>query len=212
MSERSSHSAHGPSRPRRTAKASARRWRWTSYALAVPAAGLAAGVAMAATVMLVAEIASEPTAVPGIDSSTWTPVTAITAFLFGPDAFHAAFAVLPILFGLVAHLLLSVAFGAAGFALIVYSLGWRPWPPAAAALGFFFGLALEVVVINVIVNGIEPDNLVYESLPEWGWWAGHAAYGVTLGIATALVTPLLAPAAQEPTQEPAGGVATASAR
>ncbi len=145
-------------------------------------AGPAAGTAMAATLMLIAEISSEPTSVPGINSSTWTPITAITAFLFGPESFHASFAVLPILFGLGAHLLLSVLFAAVGVALIAFALGERPGPAAAAALGFFFGLSLEILALNFVVNAIQSNNLVYESLPQWGWWVGHAFYGTALGL------------------------------
>ncbi len=149
--------------------------------------GAVAAAAMMGTLMAIAEIASEPTAVSGVDSSTWTPSTGIASFLFGPDAFTASFRPLPILFGLVAHLALSILFAALGLALVVWMLGYRPRPPAAAIVGLAYGLALEVLVLNLAVNGIQGDNTVYESLPPWGWWVAHAAYGTTLGLAGSLM-------------------------
>lgn len=149
------------------------------------AAGGAGAVAMMATLMAIAEIASEPTAVAGVDSSAWTPPTGITSFLFGADAFTASFQPLPILFGLAAHLALSLLFGALGVALVIWLLGYRPAPLGAVLVGLAYGLALEVLVLNLAVNGIQGANTVYESLPQWGWWAAHAAYGTALFLAAA---------------------------
>lgn len=149
-------------------------------------AGAAAGAAMALTLMLIAEVAAEPTPIPGISSSTWTPLTAITSFLFGPDAFAGSFQVLPVTFGAAWHLLNSVMAGVAGVALLIWLLGPRPHPVAAAVLGFLYGLTLEVVVLNLLVNGIQDLLTVYEALPQWGWWVGHAAFGSTLGLVLAL--------------------------
>lgn len=151
------------------------------------AAGIVGGGAMAMTVMSIAEISSEPTFAPGIDSSTWTPITGITAFLFGLDAFHGDFHVLPILFGLVAHLSASALFGIAGFWLIVVTQGPEPGPFGAAVEGFAYALTIQVFFLNVVVNGIQDVLTVYESMPQWGWWIGHLAYGTTLGAATSVL-------------------------
>lgn len=148
-------------------------------------AGVAAGAAMALTLMLVAEIAAQPTAVPGISSSTWTPLTAITSFLFGPDAFTGSFQVLPLGFGAAWHMVNAVVAGVVGSALLIWLLGPRPHPVAAAALGLLYGLTLEIVVLNLVVNGIQDVLTVYEALPQWGWWVAHAAFGSTLGLALA---------------------------
>lgn len=148
---------------------------------------------MAATLMAIAEIADEPTAVAGVDSSTWTPITAIAALFFGPDAFDASFAALPILFGLAVHLLVALVVGVIGVAVILVTLGGRPAPVGSAALGFVYGLTVQVVAVNVTANGIEADNLVYESLPQWGWWVAHAAFGTTLGLAAARALPVTLP-------------------
>jgi len=151
--------------------------------------GLAAGAAMAATAMVIGEIAAEPTAVAGIDSSTWTPITSITSFLFGVDAFHGSFAVLSILFGLGSHLVLSVAFGIVGVAFIAVTQGARPGALGASIQGLAFGLSLQIVVLNLGVNAIQEVHTVYESIPQWGWWVAHAAYGAVLGMAASRALP-----------------------
>ena len=56
-------------------------------------AGLGAGALMIAWEMLAAEIAAEPTAISGIGSSTWTPLTAIASFVLGTDAFSGSLAI-----------------------------------------------------------------------------------------------------------------------
>lgn len=151
--------------------------------------GVAGGVAGAAAMMIwlifCAEVANEPTAVPGIQSSAWTPVTAITSFLFGIDAFHGSFAVLSILFGLAAHLFLGIVFGLVGVALLSYTFAGRPTPAGAALFGFVYGLTLQVLVLNVIVNWMQDVHTVADALPSWGWWIAHAFYGTTLGIVAA---------------------------
>ena len=150
--------------------------------LAGVAAGLVAGAAMALVLMFVAEVSAEPTAVAGIASSTWTPLTAITSFLFGADAFAASFEVLSIGFGLLWHLVNAVLAGVIGAALIIWLLGPRPHPVAAGLVGFVYGLSVEVLALNLVVNAIDDPNIVYEALPQWGWWVGHAAFGATLGL------------------------------
>lgn len=162
---------------------------------------LAAAAALALTVMLIAEISDTGTAVGGIASSTWTPITSISCFFLGLDAFSAGFAPLSIGFGLAVLLLVSALAGVLGVGLLTVVLGYRPQPLAAAILGLAYGLSLEVVGMNVIVNGLQAPNVVYESLPLWGWWAGHAAYGATLCLVAAQLlarrTPARSPAAAQ---------------
>lgn len=176
------------------------------------AAGLAGGAAMAATVMSIGEISSEPTFAPGIDSSTWTPITGITAFIFGLDAFHGDFHVLAILFGLLAHAALSALFGVAGFALIVWTQGPEPGPVGGAVEGFVYAISLQVFFLNAAVNGMQDVLTVYESIPQWGWWIGHAAYGITLGAASSLLlgsAPAAARRRRLPAERPGNAAATA---
>jgi hypothetical protein len=157
------------------------------------AGGLAGAIAMAGWLMFCAEVADEPTAVPGIQSSTWTPITAITSFLFGLDAFHGDFYPLSILFGLAAHLFLGVVFGLVGVALITYTFAGRPGIPGAVAFGFAYGLVVEVLFRNIFVNWVQDVHTVADALPSWGWWVGHAFYGATLGLVAARLLSLGAP-------------------
>lgn len=148
-------------------------------------AGVAGGAVMALALMSIAEVAAEPTAVPGVSSSTWTPLTAITSFLFGSDAFAGSFQVLPIAFGALWHAVNAALAGVVGGALIIWLLGPRPHPVTAMSVGLLYGLVLEILVLNLVVNGIQDVLTVYEALPPWGWWVGHAAFGSTLGLALA---------------------------
>lgn len=148
-------------------------------------AGVAAGAGMIAWEMTAAEIAREPTVVAGIGSSTWTPVTAIAAFLLGVDALSAAFAPGAIVLGLLIHLAVSAALGVAGTAGLVWVLGYRPGPLGSALYGAGYGLFLEIVVMNVVVSSIQDPNVVYRAAPEWTWWVAHGAYGIGLGLVAA---------------------------
>ena len=156
-------------------------------------AGLAGAVAMALWLVFCAEVASAPTPVPGIDSSSWTPLTAITSFLFGVDAFHGDFHVLSILFGAAAHAFLGVVFGVVGVGLIAYAFAGRPGVVGGALLGLAYGLVLEVLVLNVAINWIQDVHTVADALPTWCWWLGHALYGATLGVVAARMLSLAAP-------------------
>ncbi|MGN6256461.1 MAG: hypothetical protein ACTHN3_01760 [Solirubrobacterales bacterium] len=141
-----------------------------------------AAAALLSTTALIAEIAAEPTAQEGVSSSTWTPVTAVTALFFGQDAFHGDFEILSILFGLAVVVLVSLIAGALATAFIVYCLGWAPHPLAAALLGAACGLAAQILLINLLCNWLQPENALYNSLPNWAWWVGMGAWGTALGL------------------------------
>lgn len=147
------------------------------------ASSLWAAAVMAATLMAIGEIAANPTAVPGIRSDTWTPLTGITSFFLGSDALHGGFAILSILFGALVHLVASVLFGLVGAAVIVTCLGWRPGPGGAAGVGVAYGFLLEVAAVNLVVNNVQGVDTVYTSVPPWAWFVAHGAYGATLGVA-----------------------------
>lgn len=151
-----------------------------------PVAGLVpslwAAAALLATTALIAEIAAVPTASPGVTSSTWTPITSVTALFFGTDAFHGNFDLPSILFGLAVILLTSIIAGSLATAFITYCLGEAPHPLAAALLGAACGLAAEILLINLLCNWLQPENGIYNSLPSWGWWVGLGAWGTTLGL------------------------------
>lgn len=148
-------------------------------------AGAVAGMMMAMWQMVVGAIATEPTAVSGIDSSFWTAVTSITSVIFGLDAFHESFQLWPVLFGVGGHMANSMMLGVLGVALVIAMQGARPNLIAAAMQGTMFGLVLEVVILNLVVNQIQDVNTVYTSTPEWSWWVAHGIFGMTLGLVAA---------------------------
>lgn len=149
---------------------------------AAVAPSLCAAAALILTTSLIAEISAEPTWGPGIQSSTWTPATAVTALFFGHSAFHGDFAPPSILFGWLVIAVVSLIAGTLATAFIVYCLGRHPHPLAAALLGAAWGLAMEIVLINLLCNWLQEENGIYESMPSWGWWVGMGAWGVTLGL------------------------------
>ena len=119
---------------------------------------------------------------PGIDSSFWTAVTSIPSVLFGIQWFHGSFEFWAVFLGLMGHMMNSAILGVVGIALATSLLGRRPSPVAAVAFGMTFGLVLEVVVVNLIVNQIQDVNTLYTSTPEWSWWVAHAMFGAILGL------------------------------
>jgi hypothetical protein len=141
-----------------------------------------AAAALLLSTSLIAEIAAEPTAAPGISSSTWTPVTSVTALFFGQDALHGSFEILSILFGLAVIVLASLLAGSLVTAFLVYCLGWHPHPLAAALLGVACGLATQILLINLLCNWLQPDNGIYNSAPNWAWFVGFGAWGICLGL------------------------------
>ena len=157
-------------------------------------AGAIAGMMMAMWQMVVGLIADEPTAVEGINSSFWTAVTSIPSVIFGLDWFHQDFAFWPVVLGIGGHMVNSMMLGVIGVALLAAVLGARPSLPAAIMQATVFGLVLEVVILNLIVNSIQDVNTAYTSTPEWSWWASHAIFGMTLGLVAALLLRRAAPA------------------
>lgn len=141
-----------------------------------------AAAALVLTVSLIAEIAAQPTATEGITSSTWTPITAVTALFFGQDSLHGSFDLPSILFGLAVIGLVSIALGLLGTAFITYCLGRHPHPAAATLLGTACGLAAEILLINLLCNWLQPDNGIYNSAPHWSWFVAFGAWGATLGL------------------------------
>ena len=89
-------------------------------------AGVAAGFMYAAWQMLVAAIAQDPTAAPGIHQTLWTPPEGIWSVVFGVHHFHGSFHFIPVFGGIVAHLANALVLGIVGIALLTALLGRRP--------------------------------------------------------------------------------------
>jgi len=144
-------------------------------------AGITAGLIMAAWQMIVAAIAQNPTAVPGIHQTLWTPPEGIWSVVFGVHHFHGSFRLIPVAGGIVAHLGNSLIVGILGVGLLTVILGRRPNPAAAVLLGAAYGIAIEAILINAIINTQKIQTL-YSATPHWSWWVGHAILGMTLGL------------------------------
>jgi hypothetical protein len=144
-----------------------------------------AAAALLLTTALIAEIAAEPSAVAGVTSSIWTPITSVTALFFGPESLHGSFHLPSVLFGLAAIVLTSLVAGGLATTFLVYCLGPAPHPAAAALLGAALGLAAEILLINLLCNWLQSDNGIYTSLPSWGWFPAWIAWGSTFGLAVA---------------------------
>lgn len=145
-------------------------------------AGLVAGMAMAMWQMVVGAIAQEPTAVAGIDSSFWTAVTSIPSVVLGTDWFHGSFDFGAVVLGLMGHMMNAMMIGIAGILLITRLLGSRPSTVHAVALGMTFGLAVQLLMVNLVVNQIQTVQTLSTSTPEWSWWIAHAMFGGILGL------------------------------
>ena len=149
-------------------------------------AGMASGFIMAAWQMVVAAIVQNPTSVHGIHQTLWTPPEAIWSVVFGVHHFHGSFHFLPVFGGIVGHMGNSLIVGILGVALLTAILDRRPNPVAAAVLGAAYGIAVEAILINWIINTQKIQTL-YTSTPHWSWWAGHAIFGVTLGVLSSVL-------------------------
>jgi hypothetical protein len=136
--------------------------------------------------MVVAAIAQNPTAVPGIHQTLWTPPEGIWSVVFGVHHFHGSFHLIPVLGGIVAHVGNSLILGILGVALLIAILGRRPNPAAAVVLGVAYGIAVDAILIDGIVNTQKIQTL-YSATPHWSWWVAHAIFGITLGLVASVL-------------------------
>jgi hypothetical protein len=149
-------------------------------------AGIAAGLLYAGWQVVVAAIAQEPTAVPGIHQTLWTPPEGIWSVVFGVHHFHGSFHVIPVLGGVVAHMANSLILGILGVFLLTLILGRRPNPAAAAVLGAAYGIAVNAILIDAILKTQKIQTL-YSAAPHWSWWVAHVIFGVTLGLLSSVL-------------------------
>jgi hypothetical protein len=150
-------------------------------------AGIAGGMMMAIWQMIVGAIAKDPTAVPGIHTTFWTPVEGIWSVIFGVHHFHGDWHTVPVLGGIAGHMMNSMILGIVGAALIAWILGRRPNIGAAMMLAVVYGIAIEAILVNGIINNAQKIETLYYSTPTWSWWVAHGIFGMTLGILGALL-------------------------
>ena len=144
-------------------------------------AGIVAGLMYAGWQMVVAAIAQQPTAVPGIHQTLWTPPEGIWSVVFGVHHFHGSFHFIPLFGGVVAHLGNALIVGILGVFLLTAILGRRPNPAPAAVLGAAYGIAVDAILLLVVIN-TQKIHTLYSAAPHWSWWVGHTIFGVTLGV------------------------------
>ena len=149
-------------------------------------AGIAGGLMYAAWQMLIAAIVQDPTAVPGIHQTLWTPPEGIWSVVFGVHHFHGSFHFIPVFGGIVAHLGNALVLGILGVALLTAILGRRPSLPAAAVFGAAYGIAIDAILLLGIINTQKIQTL-YSASPHWSWWVGHGIFGVMLGLLASLL-------------------------
>jgi hypothetical protein len=156
------------------------------------AASLGAALFLAVSLVAIAEIAAEPTAEPGVRSSTWTPLRGLWSLVAGSDAFGGSLDAVAVAAGLALLLLAATALGLAGIAAIGFLLGPEPHPPAALAAGVAWGIVVQIVVVRVGIDTVLGHLPAYDALPHWAWWLGLGTWGAVLGLLAA------APAAGRP--------------
>ena len=140
-----------------------RRWLWP---------GLVAGVAFLATAMVTG----------GLTTTAWAMPEAVAAAVGvpGPDGY--GFAPVPLLVGVVVHLIVSVGLGA-GYLAVVRLARWTGWRVFIGAV--VFSMVEPAVAIWVVLHTVLPHNtfLVFlTAIPVWASVLGHCLYGVVLGL------------------------------
>jgi hypothetical protein len=149
-------------------------------------AAIVGGIVMAVWQMLVAAIAQQPTAVPGIHQTLWTPPEGIWSVVFGVHHFHGDFHFIPVFGGIAAHMMNSLILGMVGVFLLTAILGRQPRPAAAVILGVGYGIAVQAILIGAIINTQKIQTL-YSSTPHWSWFVGHGIFGLILGMLTVVL-------------------------
>jgi hypothetical protein len=108
-------------------------------------------------------------------------VEAIWSVIFGVHHFRGDWHTVPVLGGIAGHMMNSMIPGIIGTALIVALLGRRPNIGAAMMLAVGFGIAIEAILVNGIINNAQKIETLYYSTPSWSSWVAHAIFGMTLG-------------------------------
>jgi hypothetical protein len=149
-------------------------------------AAIVGGIVMAVWQMVVAAIAQQPTAVPGIHQTLWTPPEGIWSVVFGVHHFHGDFHFIPVFGGIAGHMMNSLVLGLVGVVLLTAILGRQPHPAAAVIIGIGYGIAVQAILISAVINTQKIQTL-YSSTPHWSWFVGHGIFGLTLGMLTSVL-------------------------
>jgi hypothetical protein len=138
------------------------------------AAGVAAGVMMAAVEMIYGWASSAHTA--------WDAPMGIWAYIGGLDHFgEPANHIGPIVLGIGGHMMNAVFIGIVFVALMRVLRN----PPGALLLGVAFGAGLWALQRYVFLPINSPEKRLFTTSmisPQWVWWVAHVALGITLGL------------------------------
>jgi hypothetical protein len=175
---------------------------WPTASASVAAAmvaGVVGGVVALAVLAIAGSSADASTAVRGIDTSLVTVPNAVTNFVFdtGVDQFHEGYS-WPTYPGVALFLIAGFAFASVECALIAGVLGPRPDWGAAVFFGLLFGIFLQTIVLDAVIDGMQDVNVLHSAAPVWGWWAANGLFGLTVALSAAAVIRRAAPRAREP--------------
>jgi hypothetical protein len=131
---------------------------------------------------LISEVAGAPTTARGISTDTWTPFTGIASFFAGSGALHGSFSIGYIAMGLGLLVVTSLVTGLLGAWWVYICMGPAGPMWLAFGLGAAYGLFIEVVGMQAIVNPLQSPDVVYHSAPPWSWWAGVGIFGGVVGM------------------------------
>lgn len=136
--------------------------------------GLGAGMVFAMWAMVV-----------GVFTSTlWAPPQGIAQAVGIGIAGHD-FQAGPLVLGLMGHMMNAMILGALFFAIV--RAARITGTTALAAAGLVYGLAAYVVMYWVVLRGLlaSTSGSFLSANPEWSWIAGHAMFGIALGLLVA---------------------------
>jgi hypothetical protein len=144
----------------------------TGFDLRYLAVGLVAGMAYGMMEMVIEAV---------IGKGLWSPLRYIASvFTLGKDT-DPGFALVPVVVGLMGHMMNSVIFG------VVFSL-WisrlASGVGGLAVLGMVYAAAIFVVMWYVVLPVIDPAMLLVNGP---GFFASHLLYGLVLGVGVSLV-------------------------
>jgi hypothetical protein len=66
--------------------------------------------------------------------------------------------------------------------VIAFLVGTRASALASAIAGAAYGFFVQVGVVLAIVSALLGADLLYRSLPTWGWWIAALTWGAALGL------------------------------
>ena len=130
--------------------------------------GLIGGMALAMFAMVVAAAGG---------TGFWAPVRGITSVIFGDSHYGGSFAFGSVATGAAIHMMNSVVLGAL-FAVVVAALLRHASRMTIWMAGAMYGLAVWLVMVVGVSQGLQGSGLFASAIPEWAWAVGHVVFGL----------------------------------